>query len=424
MKILWIALVWPEPDSSAAGLRTRQLLEALQELDYEVRVCSPCSSNSYQENLEEIGITTVILQPNDPAFDDYLIQYQPDIVFFDRFIAEEQFGWRVRQSCPNAIRIIDTIDLHLLRKIREKLTKNSNSDTINTFNDLPEHLLHFDYAYRELAAIYRSDLSLIVSNAEIKILQDNYQIKPELLYYCNLWYDINKSCNTFDLRKNFIFIGNFNHQPNLDACRVLADGLWSKIRCKLEKLGNFGCELHIYGAYTNHVIHRLADNNIGIKVLDRVIDSAKALALYRINLAPLRFGAGIKGKIAEGWSVGTPAIGTSIAAEGMTGTDSNGDKFFGGDISDNWEDFACKASILYTDSNLWLKAQERGFQIINDIFSRNNNKDAFYQALKSVTKNITKTRSNNFVGSILWRDSQRSVEYFSRWIELKSKINK
>ena len=72
---------------------------------------------------------------------------------FDRFMVEEQFGWRVAEQCPNALRILDTEDLHCLRKGREKAIKDQALfDKSYLFNDISK---------REIASIYRCDLSLL-----------------------------------------------------------------------------------------------------------------------------------------------------------------------------------------------------------------------------------------------------------------------
>ena len=90
MKLLWIGTVWPEPDASAAGSRTMRLLEACQDAGYEVRFASPCQENLHQRALENRGIRTARLLPNDPVFYSYISDYKPKLVCFDRFMIEEQ----------------------------------------------------------------------------------------------------------------------------------------------------------------------------------------------------------------------------------------------------------------------------------------------------------------------------------------------
>ena len=88
---------------------------------------------------------------NDSGFDAFVKKLDPNIVLFDRFFTEEQFGWRVTEFAPNALRILDTEDLHSLRQVREQLFKNNIPFTV-------EKWLQSDVTKREIAAIYRSDL--------------------------------------------------------------------------------------------------------------------------------------------------------------------------------------------------------------------------------------------------------------------------
>ena len=145
MKLLWIGTVWPEPDASAAGSRTMRLLEACQGAGYEVRFVSPCQENLHQQALEHQGIRTARLAPNDSAFDSFISEYRPEIVCFDRFMIEEQFSWRVRECLPEALRVLDTIDLHSLRRERQRTVTSGDSSPSTSLSD---------DTLRELAAIY------------------------------------------------------------------------------------------------------------------------------------------------------------------------------------------------------------------------------------------------------------------------------
>ena len=410
MKVLWIALVWPEPESSAAGVRTTQLIMALKDAGHVVKVCSPCRDNDYRTRLEQQGIATASFAPNDPAFDAYLLAEQPEVVFFDRFMAEEQFAWRVREHCPEAVRILDTIDLHSLRRARHKALK-ENRAVLELNNDD----LSSEDAIREVSAIYRSDLSLIVSDAEIQLLREHYHVPDELLSLSRLFYPTQKNLPDFQSRKDFVVIGNFNHPPNADSYRVLQQGLWKKIRNKLSDLGQEEAELHIYGSYPSQEFLQQDDAKSGFRVKGWAEDSMETIKQYRVNLAPLRFGAGVKGKIAEGWAAGTPCIGTSIAAEGLTQ-----DLPFGGFVEDDWDQFAAKAAALYLDRDLWAQAQAKGSQIIRELYNKGQNVAAFLKSLEDAIENRNQRRLRNFVGTMLWHHQHRSTEFFSRWIEVKN----
>lgn len=119
-KLLIIGFVWPEPKSSAAGSRMLQLIEVFQSENYHITFASTCGKGDKAFNLENLGIEQVTIQLNHSSFDEFIKVLDPDLVLFDRFMTEEQFGWRVAQQCPNALRILDTEDLHALRKGRQE----------------------------------------------------------------------------------------------------------------------------------------------------------------------------------------------------------------------------------------------------------------------------------------------------------------
>ena len=116
--LLVIGCVWPEPNSSAAGSRMLQLLDFFLSENYEITFVTTAARSEFAVDLEEMNIASEVIQMNHPSFDDLLKRIQPNLVLFDRFMTEEQFGWRVDETCPNAIKILDTEDLHFLRKTR------------------------------------------------------------------------------------------------------------------------------------------------------------------------------------------------------------------------------------------------------------------------------------------------------------------
>ena len=412
MKVLWIALVWPEVTSSAAGFRTLQLIEALKSAGYEVEVCSPCKANIYQEKLESLGIQTASYKPNDSKFDEYVKKLDPSIVVFDRFMAEEQFGWRVREQVPQALRVLDTIDLHSLRRARHK--RIADFANLNDFA-LSEVDLETSDAIRELSSIFRSDLSLIISDKELLLLESYYKVSAELLELSRFHYSVEPRQAEFENRKHFIAIGNFNHEPNADSYRLLHKYLWPQIKDRLAEEGFTGAELHIYGAYPTKEFLELDNPKTGFRIKGWTKDALETLSQYRVNLAPLRFGAGIKGKVSDGWAVGTPCVGTEFAQEGMC------EEFlFGGAIAENKGDFAQKAAKLYCDKALWISARDNGLAIIKALYNKEKSSETFLASIRKALVEREDRRLRNFVGLMLWHHQHRSTEFFSRWIEAKN----
>jgi len=167
-KILVIGYVWPEPKSSAAGSHIMSIMRLFLAQNWKVEFATPCAISEHMIDLETEGISSKSIELNSDSFDEYVSSYNPNIVMFDRFMMEEQFGWRVEKNCPNALKILDTEDLQSLRNARHKALKEDRKmNKSDLFSDL---------AKREIAAILRCDISLIISSYEMQLLIDTFKI--------------------------------------------------------------------------------------------------------------------------------------------------------------------------------------------------------------------------------------------------------
>ncbi len=406
--ILIIGKHWPEPASSAAGSRMIQLIEALSHLG-QINFASAAAASVHSADLEKWNVRCEIIRLNDSEFDAFIQNLQPDLVIFDRFMTEEQFGWRVTQNCPDAIRILDTEDLHGLRNARQRaVEENRLFSEVDLMNEV---------AIREIAAIYRCDLSLIISEVEIEILEQVYSVPKNLLLYIPFMIpasdnDSSTQASDFDERRDFVTIGNFLHAPNTDAVLFLEKLIWPKIRQLLPEVN-----MHVYGAYLPKNIENLHNPKAGFLVHGRAVYAEEMKKTARVFLASLRFGAGLKGKLITAMQCGTPSVTTSVGAEGM-----HGQLDWCGVVADSEEDFARAAVDLYTDRLRWSAAGIRGAEILKTCFNADVHRERLTRKLEDLRENIAAHRRNNFTGAILQHHSMRSTEYMSRWIEMKSKL--
>lgn len=409
-RVLVIGNVWPEPNSSAAGIRMLQLLDIFISQKYHITFACTASESLHKEPLEQKGIAIQQILINDSSFDLFITDLQPNMVIFDRFMTEEQFGWRVIKNCPDAIRILNTEDLHCLRHTREVALKRKTNFTF-------DQLLLQDITKREIASIYRSDISLIISSVEMDLLKNLFKIPKELLLYIPFLFDpitlkTIQDYPNFENRKHFITIGNFRHNPNWDSIRYLHSEIWPIIRKKLPN-----AEMHIYGAYPPPKANQLHSPKNGFLIKGWTKDAKKVMKNARICLAPLRFGAGIKGKLAESMLCGTPNITTAIGSEGMI----DDPKLWNGSIQETPDLLAHKAIHLYQNKKDWEQAQQKGVEIINSRFDKNRFHKTIVTVIEKITTNLTVHRTNNFIGSVLQFHTLRSTEFMSRWIEEKNK---
>ena len=410
-KVLIIGAVWVEPNSSAAGGRMLQLIQIFLAQQWQVTFACASQKSTNETSLTKLGVKEVFIQLNSSYFDDFLNELQPTIVMFDRFMIEEQFGWRVAEHCPNALRILDTEDLHFLRKVLHQQYKKGE-------NFSNEALLKAEETKREIAAILRCDLSLIISSYEMELLKDLFKIDESLLYYLPFLFnkiDASKTqkWQSFKDKKDFVFIGNFYHKPNIDAVVTLKKQIWSTIKKQLPNV-----EMHIYGAYVNQQIRDLDNAKEGFLIKGFAENSKSVISKARVVLAPLNFGAGIKGKLTEAMICGTPSITSKIGAEGMHENLS-----WNGFIENDYKQFAKKAIELYTNKNSWEQSQKNGIEIINQIYDKDKLELPFINRIKQLQENIEQHRTKNFLGSLLQHQTLQATKYMSKWIEEKNKPN-
>lgn len=401
LKLLVIGHVWPQPKATAAGEHMLHLLDFFKRLNYEILFASAAHLPNNYKGLKNIN--TIGIKLNDNEFDNLLIEFNPTVVLFDRFMTEEQFSWRVYKNCPNAIRILDTEDLHFLRNQRLEVLKKGASKTVS------------DITKRELASIYRSDLSLIISKKEIEFLTEDYNIPSSLLTYIPLLNS--KSTNgispSFSERKDLIFVGNFLHEPNWNCVQYLKKEIWPKLSKQLP-----GVILNIYGSHATEKHLQLSNTKERFIVHGYIEDIESQLLQSKLLVAPIQFGAGQKGKLLKAMQCQLPSITTPIGAEGMFF-----DSKWAGRITNNPEDFISETIELYTNQNQWNNAQNLCSEIIEQHFNFETYFSIFKNTLEQLRANIGKHRTKNITGQILWHHNLRSTEFMSRWIMEKNKTS-
>ena len=421
-RVLIIGYVWPEPRSSAASGHVMQIIDCFLEQGWHITFASAASEGEYKADLQAMGITEVSIELNNSSFDLFVSELQPDVVLFDQFLMEEQFGWRVEKHCPTALRVLETCDLQSLRHSRHQLVKQRLNEhqgddcALDVFNITDEalftHMAHSDIAQREIASFYRCDLSLVVSDVEIERLTRVFQVPASLLHWCPLMLrDVPSSPQPFEARVHFLSIGNFRHAPNWDAVLWLKNAIWPLIRQQLPT-----AQLHVYGAYTPPKATALHNAAQGFHVLNRAEDALVVMSKARVSLAPLRFGAGIKGKIIDAMACGTPTVTTPVGAEAM-----HGELLFPGAVARTAVELAAQAVRLYQDPAAWTEAQQAGFDVLQARFSHEQHCATLIERINALRGNLVAHRTANFTGAMLRHHQHKSTQYMAQWIEAKNR---
>lgn len=408
--VLIIGTVWPEPSSSAAGARMMQLINLFLEQQWHVTFASTATKTEFSESLNTRGVEEAEIELNNASFDHFVTQLKPDVVMFDRFMTEEQFGWRAAQHCPDALRILDTEDLHGLRMARQVAWKEGRAfDTADLFNDV---------AKREIASILRCDLSIIISLHEMELLKTVFRVPETVLIYTPMLLEqvTDKEISEwpgYSERQHFVTIGNFIHEPNWNSVLYLKESIWPLIRKKLP-----GAEMHVYGSYASQKVQNLHKASEGFLINGRAKSALDVMKQARVCLAPLRFGAGIKGKLLEAMLCGTPSVTTGIGAEGM-----HGELPWNGFICEDTEAFASAAVELYNNQTRWQQAQQYGISIINQVFGKNVHGPVLIEKMNQLKNNLRAHRLDHFIGAVLLHQSVAASKYMALWIEAKNKTN-
>lgn len=333
-----------------------------------------------------------------------------DIAIFDQFHIEEMFGAKVESLSPRTMRVLDTQDLHFLRESRRRaFDGGATLDQLCDMDFITNEIEPDDKSCRELASIHRSDLVLVTSRFEYELLTgDRFRVPKSKLAMASLFYgsDLRPPSRRKE-KKHLCFIGNFRHEPNLACVRDLRDIVWPR----LERLLPDGTELHCYGASANEQHLKLTRGSF--KVVGYAEDQFRTLSKYRVLLAYLTFGAGVKGKIADAWLSKCAVVTTGIGRESMTTKDGDD---FAGLWSNNLDEFVDMAAKAYHDGD---ELTERGTLALSSLYDRSTNLRELFDRLRHELEKVEQTRRHDFAARVLWSQSHRSTDHMSRYIELK-----
>ncbi|MBU2978971.1 glycosyltransferase family 4 protein [Alteromonas sp. C1M14] len=382
------------------------IIDTFCQANWQIIFMSTAGPSDMAADLSSMGVATETVQLNCRRFDERIAQLRPDVVIFDRFMVEEQFSARVYQACPQAMRILNTEDLHSVRHARQQSVK--TGDTLPT----AKAPCHSDIHYREIAAILRCDLTLVISQNEYQLLHEVYQVPQSQLLLLPLLTGIPPIAQKhFEEKEGFVFIGNFRHPPNWDAV-VQLQKIWPHIQRKIAD-----AKLHIYGAYPPKKAMVLHNPKKGFYVHGWAKDATSTVNAHRVMLAPLRFGAGIKGKLVLAMRCGTPSVTSPLGSEGIVPYRT----MWPGIVADNESAFVEGAVALYQDKAQWEKARQWGNELVEQQFDDQKHKQVLLGRVKSDLLNIESMRQQHFAQGMLWHHSLRATQYMSQWIEAKNR---
>ena len=338
----------PMPDRDSGSLRMFQILKLLHRLEHRVTFIPDnlATLPPYAGELQKRGIE-VVYHPFVKRVRDYLISHGSD---FDAVVLSRcQFAHKhitdVRRYAPQSRIIFDTVDLHFLREEREaRLTRDPEMERKAE-----------ETRQREYDVIDQSDETWVVSRTEQRLLQKKWPDKSIQLV-SNI-VDVPGSKTPFALRRDWLFIGGFQHPPNIDAVLFFLKEIYPLVSEHLRD-----AKFYIIGDKAPPEIVALATERIVIAGLQR--DVRPFFESVKLSVAPLRFGAGVKGKINQSMAFGVPVVATSVAVEGTELNDR--EEIL---MADEPEEFARALIELYESEELWKRLSENGLAKTRALYS-------------------------------------------------------
>jgi glycosyltransferase involved in cell wall biosynthesis len=314
-----------------------------------------------------------------------------DLVFLFRPGVVERHIKTIRKHSPQTKVLFHTVDLHYLRLSREA----------ELHKDKVKMKAADEMKRREFALIRAVDTSIVVSTTELELLR--LELPNERIRVFPLIMDIPGTDKEFKDRRDIIFVGGYQHAPNIDAVRYFVNDVMPILRRRLPSI-----HFYVVGSKPPAEIQALASEDVIITGF--VEDLSSLLDRMRVSVAPLRYGAGIKGKIGTAMAVGLPTVATSLAAEGMSLT--NGEDIL---VADGAEAFAEAVARLHEDEALWNNLSQTGL----DFAKKTWGAEAAWVTLDSILSNmgILSVRGNRPL--TLYSPRRENVTYFHRIIEPK-----
>lgn len=352
-RILVIDQITPEPDRDAGSITALEIMRALRDLGYKITFV-PCSNYAwlapYSELLASLGIESVVMPWADSLADHlsrFGSQYSAALIF--RPHTWQDYINQVRTHAPQARAIYHTSDLHFLRHEREHALDERES--------IPVSASKLDEARRaELDLIASADLCIVHSTVEIELLKD---LRPASRVVCFPWiYEPRGSGPAFLERKDLIFVGGYAHPPNVDVAQYFISRIYPLI---LEELSDV--RFVSAGSFPPPALQAAASERVIVP--GYVEDISPLLFDARVMVVPLRYGAGIKGKIISGLAHGLPVVTTQLGAEGMGLVHEEHVL-----IADGEAEFAAAVVRLYSDEDLWRKLSAAGLDYVRRTTSR------------------------------------------------------
>lgn len=363
-RILFIDATTPEPDQDSGSVRLTNLLHICRDLGYGVTFFADnrAYTGRYTQALQKAGIE-VLYHPWLDSLHDFFSARgaEYDYVFISRHYIATNYVSLLKRYCPNAHFIFDTVDLHYLRE--QRLAELEKSKALMATAQQTRR--------SELSVIKAADATLVVSSVEKGVLAED--APGELVHILSNIHHVPGRDKGFAERKDIYFVGGYQHPPNIDAAVWFVNDVWPLIHEQIPEM-----RFHLIGSKAPEQVRSLEGDGV---VFHGFVESLQPfLSDCRIAVAPLRYGAGVKGKVNMSMAHGQPMVVTSVAGEGMFAEHER--EFL---LAEDTESFAREVVRLYQDETLWYELSEASIKNVETHFSINAARDSILSLFETLS---------------------------------------
>jgi len=371
-RVLYIDALVPVPDRGAGSVDAFYFMSFLVEEGYDVVFYgqhTPDFVPKYTPMIQRIGVECLYRPYID--FERYLSEHGKSFshVLVARVYQAEEFDPIIRRYCPNARYIFNTVDVHFLRERRQAEVEKSTS-----LRAKAEHTQEI-----ELGIMARADATIVISTDEKTLLEQHYGQKR--IHHIPLIREIYGSKRKFSERRDLVFIGSA-HLPNVDGVLYFHREIFPLIRSELPEVQLIVIGEELQNALRDEPGYDVLVSDPSVRLVGFVEDLAEYFDYVRVMVVPLRYGSGVKGKIASALSYGVPCVSTVIGIEGMSLTHED-------DVleADGPVEFARQVVRLYKDGTLWEKLSKNGLAFMSREYSLEMGKKRLLEIFASTASN-------------------------------------
>jgi hypothetical protein len=368
--VLVIDATTPEPDQDSGSLRLTHIMRCFRDLGYGVTFFADnhLHAGQYTKHLQQSGIEVQyepFLESGQAFFWERGTEF--DLVMVSRHYIASKYTSVVRKHCPQASFVFDTVDLHYLRE--QRLAELESSSTLRQAAAQTKR--------SEIGVINDSDAVVVVSESEVAVLEKD--APDALVHVLSNVHDVPGRSHGFGERADLFFVGGYQHPPNVDAACWFVEKIWPLIHKELPDV-----KFHLIGSKAPEKVSKLSGE--GVVFHGFVEDLDPYLENCRLSVAPLRYGAGVKGKVNLSMSHGQPVVATSVAVEGIHAEHEREVL-----IADTEQAFADEVVRVYQDESLWNRVSDAAVENVNSHFSV----EAARNSLEGLVRKLAKRGDSN-----------------------------